>query len=205
MMQRFEGQTWTHVRDPVGSVYEDLDLVRCTFSGCSLGDMARHPDQRTIVRHVRATDCMVDGGSIGPVLFDDVQIKNLRLRGHAQWVLGDVRSRDARLAILLDSPTNARSRRDQRDRRRPSDGSHGHWRASGQVSRRRHGHRRSNGRVRGGSDGRADARSRARRRSRGARSRPPCTPRTSRSAVTSARAWQRTPEDASCDGEGDER
>jgi hypothetical protein len=86
MRSRYEGKTWTRVRDPVGSIYEDVDLVKCTFTGCSLGNLARLPDQRTIVRRVCATDCIVDGGSVGPVLFEEVEIKNLRLPG-GKWML----------------------------------------------------------------------------------------------------------------------
>jgi len=85
-MQHHKGQTWTEVRDPLGSVYEDLDLLRCSFKGCSFGQQARLPSQRTVVRRVHATNCTFSGGPIGPVFFEDVHISGRR--GSNVWAYG---------------------------------------------------------------------------------------------------------------------
>jgi hypothetical protein len=93
-MKRYERETWDQVldsgilnpkfADPVGAVHEDLEFVRCTVRGGSLGQKARSPTERTIVRRVRATNCAVSV-DVGPVLFEDVDITNLRTG--TLWVL----------------------------------------------------------------------------------------------------------------------
>jgi hypothetical protein len=95
-MKRYEKETWDQVldqgrgilnpkfADPVGAVHEDLEFVRCKVRGGALGNKARSPVQRTIVRRVRASDCAVSV-DVGPVLFEDVDITNLRTGG-VLWV-----------------------------------------------------------------------------------------------------------------------
>ena len=88
-MTQYQDKTWEYLRDSLGAVYEDLELTRCVFSGCHLGQWARRPADRTIVRRVRATRCAVDGGMVGPVLFEDVQVTNLRTAGNlGGWLSG---------------------------------------------------------------------------------------------------------------------
>jgi hypothetical protein len=97
MMKRYEDETWSQFldpargvldprfSDPTGALLEDLDLVRCTVRGGGLGNKARTPAERTIVRRVRATACIVSV-RIGPVLFEDVEIDGLRTVGNPVWV-----------------------------------------------------------------------------------------------------------------------
>ena len=89
-MVRYEGRKWIDARDPLGSIYEDVELSRCEFRGCALGSLARYPSQRTIVRRVRATSCAVEGWLVGPALFEDVSINNLRTLGGDIWVAGAI-------------------------------------------------------------------------------------------------------------------
>jgi len=85
-VEQYTKQTWEDVRDPLEALHEDISLTQCEFGGCSIGLLTQLPSQRTVVRRVRATSCSVDGGSVGPVFFDDVHITNLRTAGGGLWL-----------------------------------------------------------------------------------------------------------------------
>ena len=98
-MKRYEKQVWSlmdpqtfaidpRFDDPIGAVHEDLEFVQCKVDGGALGDRARRPEDRTVVRRVKATKCAVSV-SVGPVMLDDVEIADLRT-GSALWVKGAV-------------------------------------------------------------------------------------------------------------------
>jgi hypothetical protein len=89
-VKSYEGVTWSRLRDHGGAVYEDLVLNRCTFVACSLGEAPWDPLRRTIVRRVRASKCKIDGGpNVGPVIFEDVIVSDLRWSGaFAGWFMG---------------------------------------------------------------------------------------------------------------------
>lgn len=87
-MLRYQNQAWSQFdpktftldprfQDPLGSVYEDMEFLGCKVEGGGLGERARRPEDRTIVRRVRASKCSVRA-DVGPVLFEDVHVSDLR-------------------------------------------------------------------------------------------------------------------------------
>ncbi|MCL4822216.1 MAG: hypothetical protein KJ067_24070 [Vicinamibacteria bacterium] len=69
------------------TVDEEIVLEHCSFVGGSLGASARNPDRRLTVARVHALGCSVSGVVVGPVIFDGVEISDLRIVGHL-WLPG---------------------------------------------------------------------------------------------------------------------
>lgn len=57
---------------------EPWKLDSCTFSNGSIGMGARRPQDRLVVRGAVAHRCIVDSVSVGPILFDAVEVSGLR-------------------------------------------------------------------------------------------------------------------------------
>lgn len=87
---------------------ERLTFERCIFSGGSLGALARRPEQRLHVRDVVGRKCTVDSVVVGPVLFDEVEVADLRTTDHL-WLPGcafrhcTLRGRIGRVLILAEA------------------------------------------------------------------------------------------------------
>jgi hypothetical protein len=59
----------------------------CAFSGGSIGLTARKPEERLIVRGVVARRCVVASVVVGPVVFENLEVSDLRTTDHL-WLAG---------------------------------------------------------------------------------------------------------------------
>lgn len=90
------------------SLSEPVHLERCILSGGSVGALARRPGDRLAVRDVSAHRCTVDSVVVGPIVFENVDVQDLRTSEHL-WLPGcafrhcTLRGRIGRLLLLASA------------------------------------------------------------------------------------------------------
>lgn len=72
-----------HIEEPVTAT--GLTFERCLFSACTVGFPCRFPQDRLVLKHMTLRDCTVDALVIGPVLFENCVVENLKTQDHL-WV-----------------------------------------------------------------------------------------------------------------------
>lgn len=118
-MQSFNGETFRGLKDiDTGRVLQDVELERCTFEGCGLSRTI-HQDRRTVVRNVVARNCRVAAVSVGPAIFEEIEIDGLAIHdGVFAWGASfrhvTLRGRIGRIAVRptlsSDKPEDAARR-----------------------------------------------------------------------------------------------
>ena len=78
----FEG---IRIKDPVEET--GLTFEGCLFSACVLGIPCRSPQDRLVLKQMTLRDCTLDSLIIGPVVFEDCLLENLKTLD-LQWVHG---------------------------------------------------------------------------------------------------------------------
>jgi hypothetical protein len=76
-MKEFEGMQFGKLFDDGGSAYSDFVYSNCVFDNCGLS-LCKRPDKMSTVRSVKALECYAVNSEIGPSIFEDVVVSNLK-------------------------------------------------------------------------------------------------------------------------------
>ncbi|QDT59588.1 hypothetical protein SV7mr_20970 [Stieleria bergensis] len=82
------GQTFKgNVLDEMPAEWNAIEFKDCIFTGGGIGMKVRHVADRLVVRSVTAMNCTVDTVTVGPVVFENLHVENLKTTQHL-WLPG---------------------------------------------------------------------------------------------------------------------
>lgn len=76
-MKRFEGAQFSRKFDSGGASYLDTAYVNCAFDNCGLS-LSKHPGKMSVVSRVEVSCCSAANSEIGPCVFEDVFVQDLK-------------------------------------------------------------------------------------------------------------------------------
>lgn len=75
---KLNDQNFSEVLDKLPPYNGKVEFNNCTFSGAAIGKKVRHPQDRLVVKNITARNCTADSVVIGPLLFENLHVENLR-------------------------------------------------------------------------------------------------------------------------------
>ncbi|WP_448132836.1 hypothetical protein [Stenotrophomonas rhizophila] len=76
-MKTFEGMNFKRKFDDGGSTFSDASYTSCVFDNCGLS-LCKRPDRMSVVSGLTVSECYVVNSEIGPAVFEDVVVNDLK-------------------------------------------------------------------------------------------------------------------------------